>query len=80
MGEILHADDFPAGPKKNGLGESALNLVKSYLNDRHKQVQINGVNSFLFLVYTNGLPHVFKNLQSQMVLFADDTSLIFKIN
>ena len=79
-----------------GIGKLALRLVNSYLNDRQQKVQINGVNSlglkvkmgvpqgsilgpFLFLVYINDLPHLLKN-QPQMVLFADDTSLIFKIN
>ena len=79
-----------------GLGKLALSLIKSYLNDRQQQVQINGVNSmglkvkmgvpqgsilgpFLFLVYINDLPHLFNN-HPHMVLFADDTSLIFKIN
>ena len=79
-----------------GLGQLALNLLESYLNDRLQQVQINGVNStglkvkmgvpqgsilgpFLFLVYINDLPHLLKN-QPKMVLFADDTSLIFNVN
>ena len=34
---------------------------------------------FLFLVYINDLPHLLKN-QPKMVLFADDTSLIFNVN
>ena len=34
---------------------------------------------FLFLAYINDLPHLFQN-EPQMVLFADDTSLVFKIN
>ena len=79
-----------------GLGQSALSLVKSYLNDRQQLVQINGVNSsglnvkmgvpqgsilgpFLFLIYINDLPRLLEN-KLNMVLFADDTSLIFKIN
>ena len=35
---------------------------------------------FLFLVYINDLPFLLKNQPHNMVLFADDTSLIFKIN
>ncbi|KAJ8736617.1 hypothetical protein PYW08_007273 [Mythimna loreyi] len=79
-----------------GLGQKSLSLLRSYLNDRQQLVQINGVNSsglnvkmgvpqgsilgpFLFLVYINDLPHLLQN-KLNMVLFADDTSLIFKIN
>ncbi|CAH0697486.1 unnamed protein product [Spodoptera exigua] len=35
---------------------------------------------FLFLVYINDLPHLFQRKRKRIVLFADDTSLIFKIN
>lgn len=79
-----------------GIKNMALNLVGSYLKERQLKVQVNGVNSlgsiiamgvpqgsilgpFLFLVYINDLPHLLKN-QPKMVLFADDTSLIFKID
>lgn len=78
-----------------GIRNTALRLLKSYLGDRQLKVHINGVNSqgseikmgvpqgsilgpFLFLVYINDLPLIFEN-EPKMVLFADDTSLIFKI-
>ncbi len=79
-----------------GIRGASLNLLKSYLQDRQLKVQVNKVNSqgasismgvpqgsilgpFLFLVYINDLPHLFQR-EPGMVLFADDTSLIFKIN
>jgi hypothetical protein len=71
-------------------------MVESYLIDRQQKVNINGVSSlsslvkmgvpqgsilgpFLFLVYINDLPYMVKDL-ADIVLFADDTSLIFKID
>lgn len=79
-----------------GIRGTSLNLLKSYLQNRHFKVQINKINSqganismgvpqgsilgpFLFLAYINDLPFLFQN-EPHMVLFADDTSLIFKIN
>lgn len=76
-----------------GLGHSALKLLKSYLTDRHQTVVINKSKSFaspvnigvpqgsilgpfLFLVYINDLPFKVEKL-TDIVLFADDTSLIF---
>ena len=74
----------------------AADLVLSYLSNRQQKVNINGATSsgslvkmgvpqgsivgpFLFLVYINDLSYRMANL-SDIILFADDTSLIFKID
>ncbi|GBP53786.1 Probable RNA-directed DNA polymerase from transposon BS [Eumeta japonica] len=74
----------------------SLGLLESYLSDRIQRVDINGERSsgsavnmgmpqgsvlgpFLILVYINDLPHLVKNGHG-IVLFADDTSLLFKID
>ena len=79
-----------------GVQNGALNVIESYLNHRLQCVDINGVKSsglpvqlgvpqgsilgpFLFLVYINDLPFHLKNI-CDVVLFADDTSLIFKVD
>lgn len=79
-----------------GLSSNALSLMASYLSDRLQTVVVNGTQSngavvklgvpqgsilgpFLFLVYINDLPSIVVNL-CNIVLFADDTSLIFKVN
>lgn len=76
-----------------GITGFALNLLESYLNGRVQRVDVNGSRSsgsdvsigvpqgsilgpFLFLVYINDLPSLVKN---EVVLFADDTSLLFKV-
>ncbi|CAH2211691.1 jg6806, partial [Pararge aegeria aegeria] len=78
-----------------GIRDKALSLLNSYLSDRIQRVDINGKRSpgapvgvgvpqgsilgpFLFLIYINDLPHLLNN-KHEIVLFADDTSLIFKI-
>lgn len=78
-----------------GITDEALQLISSYLSNRVQKVTINGVISngskvimgmpqgsilgpFLFLIYINDLPY-FTNNECNIVLFADDTSLLFKI-
>lgn len=79
-----------------GLSENALSLMSSYLSNRTQTVVVNGTQSsgaavtlgvpqgsilgpFLFLIYINDLPSIVSNL-CDIVLFADDTSLIFKVD
>lgn len=79
-----------------GIRNAALKFLNSYLDNRTQKVQINGAKSlgsrvkigvpqgsilgpFLFLIYINDLPYMVENL-SKIVLFADDTSLIFKVD
>lgn len=78
-----------------GVSGHALDLLESYLGSRIQQVEINGTKSsgsavtmgvpqgsilgpFLFLVYINDLPAMVKNNHG-IVLFADDTLLIFEV-
>ncbi|CAH2095977.1 unnamed protein product [Euphydryas editha] len=79
-----------------GVNGKALDLIASYLSNRIQHVSINGTNSsgsvlkmgvpqgsilgpFLFLIYINDLPFYVKDI-CDIVLFADDTSLIFKVD
>ncbi|GBP84139.1 Probable RNA-directed DNA polymerase from transposon BS [Eumeta japonica] len=78
-----------------GVTGRALDLLKSYLSNRFQKVDVNGKKSsgsivhmgvpqgsilgpFLFLVYINDLPSLVKDVH-EIVLFADDTSLLFKV-
>ncbi|CAH2094398.1 unnamed protein product [Euphydryas editha] len=73
-----------------------LKLLSSYLSHRTQRVEVNGIKSsgshvqmgvpqgsilgpFLFLIYINDLPYLVEN-NHEIVLFADDTSLIFKLH
>ncbi|KAA5659598.1 reverse transcriptase family protein, partial [Pseudomonas aeruginosa] len=78
-----------------GIRGVSLELIKSYLSGRIQKVDVKGKRSsgvllnmgvpqgsilgpFLFLVYINDLPK-FIETRHEVVLFADDTSLLFKI-
>ncbi|RVE47616.1 hypothetical protein evm_007713 [Chilo suppressalis] len=79
-----------------GVKGTAVKLIQSYLSSRIQTVEVNGVRSsgshvemgvpqgsilgpFLFLVYINDLPFFVENL-CEIVLFADDTSLLFNVD
>ncbi|MBF2463459.1 reverse transcriptase family protein, partial [Listeria welshimeri] len=78
-----------------GIRGSALDLLMSYLDKRIQKIDVNGKRSpgamldmgvpqgsilgpFLFLIYINDLPYLVEK-KHKIVLFADDTSLIFKV-
>lgn len=79
-----------------GVSKNSLSLINSYLSDRVQKVNVNGTDSsgaallmgvpqgsilgpLLFLIYINDLPYFTQDL-CEIVLFADDTSLIFNVD
>lgn len=79
-----------------GVRGLASNLIQSYLSNRTQCVNNNGrvskgslvrmgvpqgsiLGPFLFLAYINDLPHMVEEM-AHIVLFADDTSLLFKVD
>ena len=94
--DCVHHETLILKLKHYGVSDIASSLIASYLGNRIQKVVINGVTSqgspvlmgvpqgsilgpFLFLVYINDLPYMVNNLHD-IVLFADDTSLVFKID
>lgn len=93
--DCVHHSTLVRKLRHYGVKDQALGLLESYLTDRVQMVDVNGKRSpgssismgvpqgsilgpFLFLVYINDLPYLVKE-KHEIVLFADDTSLIFKV-
>ena len=79
--------------KTYGVNGKLLTLLTNYLHERYQRVVLNGQTSswnlvksgvpqgfvlgpLFFLIYTNDLPD---NLESNCKIFADDTSLFYKV-
>ncbi|GBP95109.1 RNA-directed DNA polymerase from mobile element jockey [Eumeta japonica] len=93
--DVVLTTSFALEQRFSTKGGRALDLLKSYLSNRVQRVDVNGKKSsgsivhmgvpqgsilgpFLFLVYINDLPSLVKDAH-EIVLFADDTSLLFKV-
>ncbi|GBP27987.1 Probable RNA-directed DNA polymerase from transposon BS [Eumeta japonica] len=93
--DCVHHETLIGKLRHYGVTGRAFDLLKSYLNNRVQRVDVNGKKSsgsivhmgvpqgsilgpFLFLVYINDLPSLVKDAH-EIVLFADDTSLLFKV-
>jgi hypothetical protein len=78
-----------------GVKDKSLDVLQSYLSNRTQCTDVDGSKSvemlvkmgvpqgsilgpFLFLIYVNDLPYTLEGL-TNTVLFADDTSLLFKV-
>lgn len=78
-----------------GISDKSNELIRSYLSNRRQIINVNGIASngceiemgvpqgsilgpFLFLIYINDLPYLMEK-SADIVLFADDTSIIFDI-
>lgn len=93
--DCVHHDTLTRKLSHYGIKNTALKLLSSYLSDRTQRVEVDGTKSsgsriqmgvpqgsilgpFLFLIYINDLPYLIEK-RHEIVLFADDTSLIFKL-
>ncbi|GBP21975.1 hypothetical protein EVAR_7192_1 [Eumeta japonica] len=92
--DCVHHETLIGKLRHYGVTGRALDLLKSYLSNRVQRVDVNGKKSsgsivhmvyrrdqFLvpsLLVYINDLPSLVKDAH-EIVLFADDTSLLFKV-
>ncbi|KAG6447147.1 hypothetical protein O3G_MSEX004791 [Manduca sexta] len=93
--DCVHHDILIRKLSHYGVNGISLELFKSYLSNRVQIVDANGKQSpgsivtmgvpkgsilgpFLFLIYINDLPYFIRD-KCEVVLFADDTSLLFKI-
>ncbi|CAK1600201.1 unnamed protein product [Parnassius mnemosyne] len=94
--DCVHHETLIRKLQHYGVRSDALKLIISYLSKRTQKVVINNMSSsgsmvqmgvpqgsilgpFLFLVYINDLPYIVGD-SHDIVLFADDTSLIFKLS
>ncbi|GBP06697.1 Probable RNA-directed DNA polymerase from transposon BS [Eumeta japonica] len=93
--DCVYHESLIVKPRHYGVTGRALDLLKSYLSNRVQRVDVNGMRSsgsivhmgvpqesilgsFLFLIYINDLPSLVKDVH-EILLFADDTSLLFKV-
>ncbi|GBP74945.1 Probable RNA-directed DNA polymerase from transposon BS [Eumeta japonica] len=92
--DCVHHETLIGKLRHYGVTGRALDLLKSYLSNRVQRVDVNGKKSSgsivhmgvpqgsilgpFSLVYINDLPSLVKDAH-EIVLFADDTSLLFKV-